>query len=63
MYHFRGLFALEAAKAAQDLNLETSVVEFAERLMPRQLDKDGGYMLKSLIEEKGLKVLLSKQTK
>ncbi len=57
-----GLLGLEAAKAAQDLNLETSVVEFAERLMPRQLDKDGGYMLKSLIEEKGLKVLLSKQT-
>src|SRR5262249_9389017 len=31
-----GLLGLEAAKAAYDLGLETHVVEFAPRLMPRQ---------------------------
>src|SRR5688572_483367 len=31
-----GLLGLEAAKAAYDLGLETHVVEFATRLMPRQ---------------------------
>ena len=33
-----GLLGLEAAKAVLDLGLETHVVEFAPRLMPRQLD-------------------------
>ena len=33
-----GLLGLEAAKAAYDLGLETHVVEFAPRLMPRQID-------------------------
>ena len=33
-----GLLGLEAAKALLDLGLETHVVEFAPRLMPRQID-------------------------
>jgi len=37
-----GLLGLEAAKAAQDLGMKTHVVEFAPRLMPRQLDTNGG---------------------
>ena len=36
-----GLLGLEAAKAAYDLGLETHVVEFAPRLMPRQVDDAG----------------------
>src|SRR5690606_38424810 len=37
-----GLLGLEAAKALMDLNLEkTHVVEFAPRLMPRQIDSAG----------------------
>ncbi|MBV6645820.1 MAG: NAD(P)/FAD-dependent oxidoreductase, partial [Cyclobacteriaceae bacterium] len=36
-----GLLGLEAAKALMDLGLDTSVVEFAPRLMPRQLDQVG----------------------
>ena len=36
-----GLLGLEAAKALLDLNLETQVIEFAPRLMPRQLDEAG----------------------
>ena len=40
-----GLLGLEAAKAAYDLGLETHVVEFAPRLMPRQIDDAGSQML------------------
>src|SRR6185369_10620142 len=36
-----GLLGLEAAKAAYDLGLETHVVEFASRLLPRQVDDPG----------------------
>src|SRR5690606_11708208 len=36
-----GLLGLEAAKALLDLNLETHVVEFVNRLMPRQIDDEG----------------------
>ena len=36
-----GLLGLEAAKAVRDLGLETHVVEFAPRLMPRQVDDAG----------------------
>jgi len=58
-----GLLGLEAAKAAMDLGLETEVVEFAPRLMARQVDTGGGEMLKSLIESRGIGVNLSKNTK
>ena len=57
-----GLLGLEAAKAAQDLDLETHCVEFAPRLMPRQLDEAGGLMLKDIIESRGIKCHLSKAT-
>ena len=53
---------LEAAKAAYDLGLETHVVEFAPRLMPRQIDDDGSNILVSKIEELGVQVHLNKAT-
>ena len=58
-----GLLGLEAAKAAQDMGTETHVVEFAPRLMPRQLDETGGETLKDIIESRGIKVHLNKATK
>jgi len=58
-----GLLGLEAAKAAQELGLKTDVVEFAPRLMPRQVDEAGGEMLKRLIETQGITVNLKKHTK
>lgn len=58
-----GLLGLEAAKALMDLKLETQVVEFAPRLMPRQLDEQGSAMLKSKIEALGIEILLNKNTK
>lgn len=57
-----GLLGLEAAKATQDLGLKTHVVEFASRLMPRQVDDAGGAILKSLIEDRGIDVHLNKAT-
>jgi nitrite reductase (NADH) large subunit len=58
-----GLLGLEAAKAAFDLNLETHVVEFAPRLMPRQIDDAGSRILVRKIESLGVRVHLNKSTK
>ena len=58
-----GLLGLEAAKALVDLNLETHVVEFAPRLMPRQIDQTGSDFLRSKIEELAVKIHLNKSTK
>ncbi len=57
-----GLLGLEAAKALKDLGLQTHVVEFAPRLMPRQLDEDGGRILRKKIESLGVSVHLSRET-
>ncbi len=58
-----GLLGLEAAKALQDLGLETHVIEFAARLMAVQLDDSAGRLLKRKIEALGAKVHLQKATK
>jgi nitrite reductase (NADH) large subunit len=58
-----GLLGLEAAKAAYDLNLHTHVVEFAPRLMPRQIDEAGSRLLVQKIEDLGVRVHLNKTTK
>ncbi|MDT0643471.1 nitrite reductase large subunit NirB [Zunongwangia sp. F363] len=57
-----GLLGLEAANAAKELGLETDVVEFAPRLMPRQLDQAASNMLKAKIKELGINVHLEKAT-
>ncbi len=58
-----GLLGLEAAKAAYDLGLETHVVEFAPRLMPRQIDENGSRVLVGKINALGVRVHLNKNTK
>ncbi len=58
-----GLLGLEAAKAALDLGLETHVVEFSPRLMPRQLDDTGARVLAARIEALGVHVHLNKVTR
>lgn len=58
-----GLLGLEAAKASYDLGLETHVVEFAGRLMPRQIDDAGSKVLVRKIEALGVHVHLNKGTK
>ena len=53
-----GLLGLEAAKALLDLGLEAHVIEFADRLMPRQLDVVGSAVMRKAIEDLGVHVHL-----
>ncbi|WP_417530761.1 nitrite reductase large subunit NirB [Marinobacter lipolyticus] len=57
-----GLLGLEAANALKSLGLDAHVVEFAPRLMPVQLDADGGALLRHKIEELGVQVHTEKAT-
>jgi len=58
-----GLLGLEAAKAMIDLGVaDTTVIEFAPRLMPRQIDEAGSNLLKGKLESIGLKILTSTNT-
>lgn len=58
-----GLLGLEAAKALLDLGIsDTHVIEFAPRLMPRQVDDAGSRMLQHKLEALGLSVHLQKNT-
>ena len=57
-----GLLGLEAGKALLDMDLGVSVVEFAPRLMPRQLDNDGSKVLQGKLEDLGIEILLNKGT-
>ena len=55
-----GLLGLEAAKALVDMGLETTVVEFNTRLMPRQIDDAASSLLVEEMEALGVEVLLGK---
>lgn len=58
-----GLLGLEAAKALLDLGItDINVIEFAPRLMPRQIDETGSFLLKTKLESLGLNILTSKNT-
>ncbi|WP_259067699.1 nitrite reductase large subunit NirB [Mucilaginibacter sp. X4EP1] len=58
-----GLLGLEAAKALIDLGIkETHVIEFAPRLMPRQIDSAGSAILQSKLKQFGLSIHLNKST-
>jgi nitrite reductase (NADH) large subunit len=57
-----GLLGLELANQIKDCNLNTTVVEFFPRLLPRQLDEECGAMLKEEIESRGIKVILDAVT-
>ncbi|MFW9880688.1 MAG: FAD-dependent oxidoreductase, partial [Candidatus Thorarchaeota archaeon] len=57
-----GLLGLELANQLKDSGLDTTVVEFFPRLLPRQLDLECGIMLKEEIENKGIKVVLDATT-
>src|SRR5690606_6903184 len=56
-----GLLGLEAANATKELGLQTDVVEFASRIMPRQLDEAASQMLQSTIEKMGIRVHVNKK--
>ena len=52
-----GLLGLEAAKGLQQRGCHVTVVEHENRLMPRQLDRDGAQLLKTKIMAIGVEVL------
>ncbi|MBA4055658.1 MAG: nitrite reductase (NAD(P)H), partial [Marivirga sp.] len=58
-----GLLGLEAAKALLDLGLETHVIEFASRLMPRQIDDVGSEILAHKLSQLGISIHTGKITK
>ena len=57
-----GLLGLEAGKAVMDMGLEPHVVEFASKLMPRQLDSRSSQVLQLKLETIGLQIHLGKAT-
>lgn len=57
-----GLLGLEIARALRSRGAEVEVVEFFERLLPRQLDTQGASLLKKQIERMGIKVRLRAAT-
>lgn len=59
-----GLLGLEAAKALLDLGItDTTVIEFAPRLMPRQIDEAGSKMLVTTLNQLGLTISASTNTR
>lgn len=57
-----GLLGLEAGKAVMDMGLEPHVIEFAPKLMPRQLDIRSSKVLQVKLESIGINIHLSKIT-
>jgi len=57
-----GLLGLEIARALRFRNAEIQVVEFFDRLLPRQLDTQGASVLKAQIEKMGISVRLGVAT-
>lgn len=58
-----GLLGLEAAKALLDLGIkDIKIVEFSQRLMPRQIDNEGSDALKNKLKELGITTLNNKNT-
>lgn len=56
-----GLLGLEAANSLNKLEIDITVVEFFDRLLPRQLDNEGSKVLRKIVEEQGIKLLLGCQ--
>jgi nitrite reductase (NADH) large subunit len=57
-----GLLGLEVARALKTAGAEVGVVEFFDRLLPRQLDPAGAAILKGQIEKLGIAVRLGTVT-
>ena len=57
-----GLLGLETARALRTAGLETTVIEFAPYLLPRQLDAEGAQVLQALLEAQGLHILTGAAT-
>ncbi|KAJ3433031.1 diflavin flavoprotein a 2-related [Anaeramoeba flamelloides] len=51
-----GLLGMEAAEGLVDLGLEVEIIEFAERVMPRQLDSQASSIVQKLLESHGITI-------
>jgi len=51
-----GLLGLETARALRSLGSEVAVLEFADHLLPRQLDHEGSAVLRGIMEGLGVRV-------
>ena len=58
-----GLLGLEAGNGLKKLGLEITVVEFFPRLLPRQLDGEGGHRLQNILEDQGFSFKLDAITR
>jgi nitrite reductase (NADH) large subunit len=58
-----GLLGLEAGNGLRKLGLEVSVIEFAKRLLPRQMDTASAALLQRQMEKIGFRFYLDAQTK
>lgn len=54
-----GLLGLETANSLLKRGCTVSVVEYLDRILPRQLDTDGSSMLKKMLEDKGISFVLN----
>ena len=53
-----GLLGIEAANALMKQGKDVTIVEYCDRLLPNQMDKEGADILKEKLEEKGIKFIL-----
>ena len=51
-----GLLGLEGARGLQGMDLDVTIVELMPRLMPMQLDEEGGTILRDFVEKQGYHV-------
>jgi len=57
-----GLLGLEAAYGLIQRGLSVTVVEFFDRLLPRQMDSEGALLLKEMLENQGFAFRLGEKT-
>ncbi|MFZ5996598.1 MAG: NAD(P)/FAD-dependent oxidoreductase [Nitrospirota bacterium] len=58
-----GLLGIEAGNALRKSGKNVTIVEFAPRLLPRQLDDDGADILKGMLEKRGIRFVLNARAK
>jgi nitrite reductase (NADH) large subunit len=54
-----GLLGMETAHSLCKRNCNVTVIEFYDRLLPKQLDHEGAAIIKQLLEQKGLQFIVS----
>jgi NAD(P)H-nitrite reductase large subunit len=58
-----GLLGIEAAHALVKRGLNLTIIEFFDRLLPRQMDSEGAQLLKKMLEDQGFQFRLAAKTK